>query len=262
MKMLDSRRNIGYKISGLGLIAFGMISITGYFFYFDNSNEHKIIPPTGTGTTITQPFIHLFLPSLKNVLAAKENMEMMHLTPKFWWGKPFDDCWEKSCIVNYNPGGSVPDFYAASDVISKRMDVKIIINGECISACTLLSDLNIDQVCITPEAKFRYHTTTEEEIPFGFSQWTLDWVNSQGGFPSLYSGKLLDMKYDVAKNHWKTCDFWDIKPFITKTFSKEESLLMHSNWNDPIKMKISQEYACPSWSTCSYFKYETRVVGN
>ena len=256
--MLDSRRNIGYKISGLGLIASCMIFGTCYHY------EHKEVKPSIISTSPSPTLllsIPLFFPNLKNVLAAKENMEMMHLTPKFWWGIPFEKCWEKSCIVDYDPGGAVADFYAASDIISKRMDVKIIINGDCISACTLLSDMNRNQVCITPEAKFRYHTTTEEEIPFGYSQWTMDWVNSQGGFPSLYSGNFLDMKYDVAKNHWKTCDFWDIKPFITKSFSKEESFLMNFPVKNLLKINIpkEKEYICPAFSTC---KYETRIIGN
>lgn len=64
---------------------------------------------------------------------------------------------QANLIITYNPGGVVDDFYRA--VESHRMrGERIIVDGGCYSACTLVLALARDNlVCATRRASFHFH---------------------------------------------------------------------------------------------------------
>jgi hypothetical protein len=77
-------------------------------------------------------------------------------------GQPFNwpvECGDP-CVINFSPGGSVWDFRLEGYALAAQKR-KIIVNGPCFSACTLLIDVaestRPGSVCITDNAVLGYH---------------------------------------------------------------------------------------------------------
>jgi hypothetical protein len=84
------------------------------------------------------------------------------------------------CWVSSNPGGRVADYEAlARKVVATNR--RIIINGDCVSACALFADRARPMVRITETAVFLFHRTNLEEPP-PTSPDISAWVNAHGGF--------------------------------------------------------------------------------
>jgi hypothetical protein len=70
-------------------------------------------------------------------------------------------------VITFDPGGSVIEFIEKYEQIAQS-GRKVIIKGECISACTMvLSFVPPQDVCVTPEAMLAFHSASAGE---SFSQ--------------------------------------------------------------------------------------------
>ena|ERR1700722_16601801 len=113
-------------------------------------------------------------------------------------------CETSTCVVKHNGGGQVVSFVkTAVDIREKHQ--KLIIDGPCYSACTILADLVRDQTCITYKAMFAYHKTNLNGVPNLYSWFVHNYVESRGGWPEFGTGKFIRMPYYIAAKHWKTC---------------------------------------------------------
>lgn len=66
----------------------------------------------------------------------------------------------KPLVIGLNPGGSVGQFIEEYDVL-RRSGRTVIIDGICISACTLILGLvPLERVCVTPFAKMAFHSAS------------------------------------------------------------------------------------------------------
>jgi hypothetical protein len=59
--------------------------------------------------------------------------------------------------IAYDPGGELQSFIAKFDAL-RLAGAHVIIDGECISACTLVTSLPPSKVCITPRAELAFHS--------------------------------------------------------------------------------------------------------
>lgn len=136
-------------------------------------------------------------------------------------------CKGDPCVVTYNPGGSVVRFYEAAQAIHNGARKRVIVDGACKSACTILIDLIPDQVCLTVWAQLYFHqgtrpvvkwmdvpvlgTLTQIPIMVGemerftpsYSPVVMWWINQIGGLPK--DGKFVEMPAGIAHSLWQTC---------------------------------------------------------
>lgn len=115
-------------------------------------------------------------------------------------------CGEDPCVIGNNSGGKVADFEELVRVVRKRK-IDVVIVGECASACAMFADLARDRVRITPTATFAFHRTNFETKPPA-SPDIMEWVESNGGFPSNASGKTTVMRYP------DTLRYWSLRPMV------------------------------------------------
>src|SRR3989344_4450319 len=122
-------------------------------------------------------------------------------------------CTTRTCVVTYNGGGGLGVFTHAAEVIRKERRW-VVIDGRCMSACTILADEARNRVCITKRATFEFHAGSVNflgfrlenvEFDLPYSQPIARWVKSRGGLPSAKSGKFLVMRYGEARRFWQTC---------------------------------------------------------
>lgn len=106
-----------------------------------------------------------------------------------------DPCW-----INSNPGGVIGNYEALARLVLAT-NRRVIINGDCASACTVFADKARPMVQITITSRFQFHRSqTEHDLPL--SPDVADWVNAHGGFPSNASGDLTTMVFADAKAFW------------------------------------------------------------
>ena len=124
-------------------------------------------------------------------------------------------CTTRTCVVTYNGGGGLGVFTHAAELIRKERRW-VVIDGRCISACTILADKARDRVCITHRATLEFHSgrvTILGIIPLPhtdvyalpYSPPIVRWINGKGGMPSADTGELLVMNYREASRFWPTC---------------------------------------------------------
>lgn len=122
-----------------------------------------------------------------------------------------------SCRVHYSPGGWIEDYQKAARAL-KAEGRQLIIDGECISACTVAADMARPNVCITPRAKFRFHRTyawnlltmcfiSRDDAYEYYSRDIAGWIRAHGGFPgkTLNDDTLLDMNAKQAAAFFPVC---------------------------------------------------------
>jgi hypothetical protein len=127
------------------------------------------------------------------------------------------------CTITYSPGGRIDLFHKQLE-IARHDQIKVVIDGPCISACTVFAEKMRPNVCITRRAQFEFHnatvvvknrigevTDTYREDPSElYSADILAWVNGNGGFPGSdtspeESAKFLVMYFDNARRYFKVC---------------------------------------------------------
>lgn len=119
------------------------------------------------------------------------------------------------CLIFNNPGGVVSQFRDAASQ-AQQLRIPIVIDGYCISACTLFADqVPRRQLCVTARAVFAFHkgrarlAGTDGDTPrpryysdIVYSPPVLQWITAQGGLP--YDDLLLMAPRDVQR-FWKVC---------------------------------------------------------
>jgi hypothetical protein len=113
------------------------------------------------------------------------------------------------CVIQNSPGGII-DLFEAQARQLKADKTRVIVDGPCLSACTILVDITRDRVCLTQNALLGYHKSfnpgdnTTADIPYatpGLSAY----INSIGGLPEPRSGRMLLLPFSEAKQFYKSC---------------------------------------------------------
>lgn len=101
-------------------------------------------------------------------------------------------------VIQYDPGGIVGEF---EDRLSEyyAAGVKVRILGDCISACTLVTQLPRDNVCVGPDASLQFHAPFDDQgvrrkewtraMRAGYPADVGRWIDKHGGL-GLYLIKL------------------------------------------------------------------------
>jgi hypothetical protein len=112
-------------------------------------------------------------------------------------------------------GGDIEEFDARYQKIRKS-GARVVIDGLCLSACTIVASLPKSQVCVTSKASLGVHLATSgndrgEYIDYEYTKWAVkkyypqpmqDWINSHGGLeeePKYIKGKDLLAIFDPCK---------------------------------------------------------------
>jgi len=123
-------------------------------------------------------------------------------------------CQGKICTISRNMGGYLVVFQAAAREVL-REGKRLVINGECRSACAILADKARPNVCITSRARFGFHKAYVSKIVGGKrikvpvydppQSPDIDrWVKARGGYPA--PGKRHRwMSASEARVFWRIC---------------------------------------------------------
>ena len=129
-------------------------------------------------------------------------------------------CKGDPCVVTYNGGGTIVMFEEAAKAIRKGARKLVIIEGPCMSACTILIDKVPEKVCLKPSAILGFHRgggptlkylneiplywyTVWERFDIPYSPKVQKWINSRGGLPK--DGMFIYMDATSAKKIWPAC---------------------------------------------------------
>ncbi len=141
-------------------------------------------------------------------------------------------CTNDPCIVRVNNGGAVDLFERAAEAIAQGARSRVVIDGPCASACTILIDRVRDKVCLSERARLHFHKGTEyiltwynmpvifgfgisaEEKRYGpfsaailfdpeYSPTLMRWIRAIGGLPK--DGGFVVMPDQLARMIWRSC---------------------------------------------------------
>jgi hypothetical protein len=118
-------------------------------------------------------------------------------------------CGPDNCIIKRNLGGKIKEFKEqAHQVVADKKPV--IVDGLCLSACTIFVDIARDQVCLTEKALLAYHQGFIPKTPFRFdinyeTPGLNQYIKEHGGLPSPGSGKFLTINFEQGKQFYKPC---------------------------------------------------------
>lgn len=127
-------------------------------------------------------------------------------------------CNENPCVIQFDGGGYISSY----EELSRRVRLtgwRIVIDGECYSACAILADRARPFVCLTYKARFFFHQMSGKiEGPAGnftvyrqpYAHHGADvaaWIELNGGQP--LSGWLY-MPFTEARSFWPSCS--EMKP--------------------------------------------------
>lgn len=133
----------------------------------------------------------------RSLFATRDSLDAAY--PPIGCGKP--------CVISFNPGGAIDLFEAeARELVAERTPV--IVDGPCISACTILVDIARNYVCVTSHAVLGYHQWSmgDEHGDVTFSTPGLNaYIKAHGGEPTPDSGRLLMMNFSEARHFYKPC---------------------------------------------------------
>ena len=63
---------------------------------------------------------------------------------------------DRTIYISHDPGGDL-GLYQVKAQVAREMNLKVVIDGVCASACTLLIGLPSSQVCVTDRARLHFH---------------------------------------------------------------------------------------------------------
>ena len=113
------------------------------------------------------------------------------------------------CHIQRNLGGTIFRFEEqARQVVKDRKPV--VVDGLCLSACTIFVDIARDNVCLTKKALLAYHQgyTPKTRKVFDIKYETPglnEYIKEHGGLPNPYTGKFLTLNFDQGKQFYKPC---------------------------------------------------------
>jgi hypothetical protein len=114
----------------------------------------------------------------------------------------------KPCVIEYSAGGNVLGFRQQGQQFAAH-STPVIVDGPCLSACTLLVDEARGNVCITDRAVFGYHQSFADRdgertyTPLEYKTPGLGaYLENHGGEPK---GVYLMMPFAEAKAFYQPC---------------------------------------------------------
>ena len=114
----------------------------------------------------------------------------------------------KPCVIQYSAGGNVLGFRLQGQALAAH-SIPVIVDGPCLSACTLLVDEARGNVCITDRAVFGYHQSYADNdgsrsyVPLEYKTPGLDaYLEGHGGLPK---GPFLMVPFAQAKAFYQPC---------------------------------------------------------
>lgn len=116
------------------------------------------------------------------------------------------------CVIE-DDGGGIIDLYAAQGRLLAAKHIPVIVDGPCMSACTVLVDLDRDNVCVTSRALLGYHQSIMIKngvAIFGPMLYETpglnEYIQSRGGLPTPDSGHMLLLNSVEAGRFYRQCD--------------------------------------------------------
>ncbi len=119
----------------------------------------------------------------------------------------------KPLVIESSMGGSVTAFQIKALQLFAA-GTPVIIDGPCMSACTLIVDVDRKNVCITTKAILGYHQAATrdengqitETFPLNYETPGLNaYIQSRGGLPSPDAANLMLMDFNQAKQFYRPC---------------------------------------------------------
>jgi hypothetical protein len=116
------------------------------------------------------------------------------------------------CVIE-NDAGGVIDAYTAQGRLYAATGVRVVVDGPCLSACTMLVDLDRANVCLTHRALLGYHqgrrtdpdgTLVLEDLRYE-TPGLEAYIKSRGGEPDPMKGHLLMLNWVEASKFYKVC---------------------------------------------------------
>ena len=116
------------------------------------------------------------------------------------------------CVIE-DDGGGIVDTYAAQGRLAATGNVPVIVDGPCLSACTLFVDLDRNNVCITERVLLGYHQARRQNpdgtMVFENIDYTTPGLNAyikvHGGLPEPDKGHLLMLNFAEASQFYRPC---------------------------------------------------------
>lgn len=122
------------------------------------------------------------------------------------------------CVIKENSGGII-DLFAAQGRLMASTHIPVIIDGPCLSACTVFVDIDRDNVCVTNNAILGYHKSiyyktsnfaTEDNTPVietidYTTPGLMKYIKDHGGEPDPSSGHLLMLNAVELHQFYKAC---------------------------------------------------------
>lgn len=108
------------------------------------------------------------------------------------------------CVVKFSPGGIIDLFEAQGRQLAADK-TKVIIDGVCLSACTILVDIARDSVCLTKNALLGYHKDSRGGDIHYTTPGLNEYIQSRGGLPEQNSGHLLMLNFSEAEQFYRPC---------------------------------------------------------
>jgi hypothetical protein len=113
-------------------------------------------------------------------------------------------------VIRGDRGGSVLKYYLRIQYLI-RSNLPVIVDGACMSACTLYLSIPIEQICITKRASFSFHKPygagphgNQEAEAFMLRQyprWVINWIKRVGGLTK----SLKTMQNYYARHFMRAC---------------------------------------------------------
>jgi hypothetical protein len=116
------------------------------------------------------------------------------------------------CIIE-DDGGGIIDLYQAQARQMAAGHTSVIVDGPCMSACTIFIDIDRNNVCLTDRALLGYHKSRLEDdtgkVTFGEIDYETPGLNKyiedHGGLPDPDSGHLLMLNSYEASKFYRSC---------------------------------------------------------
>lgn len=117
--------------------------------------------------------------------------------------------------IRHDTGGDVA-LYRIKAQVARDLGIRVVIDGLCASACTLLTGVPHDQVCVTGRARLHFHRarlarplehgeallrTVNDEMMDSYPPGIRDWIMRHGGLTE----RMLEMPPAEVARHFRPC---------------------------------------------------------
>jgi len=117
--------------------------------------------------------------------------------------------------IRHDTGGDVA-LYRIKAQVATDLGIRVVIDGLCASACTLLTGVPHDQVCVTGRARLHFHRarlarplehgvallrTVNDEMMDSYPPGIRDWIRRHGGLTE----RMLEMPPAEVARHFRPC---------------------------------------------------------